>query len=66
MNALRFPFLTVRTLGRAWMGDWAETPNLTAATGFNLFVALTSSDGYKTLLSHLGPDKKASFKALAC
>ncbi|TEB29057.1 amidase [Coprinellus micaceus] len=30
------------------------------ATGFNLFVALTSSDGYKTLLSHLGPDKKES------
>ncbi|KDR65722.1 hypothetical protein GALMADRAFT_260127 [Galerina marginata CBS 339.88] len=26
----------------------------------NLFVALTSSDGYKTMLSHLGPDPKES------
>lgn len=25
---------------------------------FNLFAAITSSDGYKTMLSHLGPDKK--------
>ncbi|KAF5316046.1 hypothetical protein D9619_006208 [Psilocybe cf. subviscida] len=25
---------------------------------FNLFAGITSSDGYKTMLSHLGPDKK--------
>ncbi|KAF8957476.1 amidase [Flammula alnicola] len=26
---------------------------------FNLFAAITSSDGYKTMLSHLGPDPKS-------
>ncbi|KAJ2923905.1 hypothetical protein H1R20_g13191, partial [Candolleomyces eurysporus] len=31
-------------------------PDTSIAT--NLFVGLTSADGYKTLLSHLGPDKK--------
>lgn len=25
---------------------------------FKIFVGLTSADGYKTLLSHLGPDPK--------
>lgn len=29
-----------------------------ASHAFDLFVALTSSDGFETLLSHLGPDPK--------
>jgi Asp-tRNA(Asn)/Glu-tRNA(Gln) amidotransferase A subunit family amidase len=33
-----------------------ELPN--AARAFELFAALTSSDGYKSLVSHLGPDPK--------
>lgn len=31
---------------------------LTAGTAGNIFVGLTSADGYKTMLGHLGPDKK--------
>jgi amidase len=33
-----------------------EVPN--ASKAFNLFIAFISSDGYKTMLSHLGPDKQ--------
>ena len=35
-------------------------PNSTliASTACDIFIALTSADGYKTMLSHLGPDKK--------
>lgn len=29
-----------------------------SARAFNAFAAMTSADGYKTLLSHLGPDKQ--------
>ena len=34
---------------------------LPAARAFNIFVALSSSDGYKTMMSHLGPDPKATW-----
>ena len=31
---------------------------LLAIRAFEIFVGLTSSDGYRTMLSHLGPDPK--------
>lgn len=33
-----------------------------AAEAFNIFIALNSADGFKTLLSHLGPDPHVSFR----
>lgn len=33
---------------------------LLAAAACNIFVGLTSADGYKTMLSHLGPDPKVT------
>ena len=33
---------------------------LLAAAACNIFAGLTSADGYKTMLSHLGPDPKVS------
>lgn len=32
-----------------------------ANVSMNLFVGLTSCDGYQTMLSHLGPDPKVNF-----
>lgn len=31
---------------------------MAAHVPFNNFVGISSADGYKTMLSHLGPDKK--------
>jgi Asp-tRNA(Asn)/Glu-tRNA(Gln) amidotransferase A subunit family amidase len=31
-----------------------------ATTACDIFIGLTSADGFKTMLSHLGPDKKVS------
>jgi len=42
--------------------DWIMICRLnrrfSAEVACNLFVALTSADQYKSMLSHLGPDKK--------
>lgn len=39
---------------------------LIASSASAIFVALTSADGYKTLLSQLGPDKKVPISLLHC
>lgn len=34
--------------------------NAAAYVPFNVFVSISSSDGYETMMSHLGPDKKVA------
>uniref|UniRef100_A0A8H7XRN7 amidase n=1 Tax=Psilocybe cubensis TaxID=181762 RepID=A0A8H7XRN7_PSICU len=42
-----------------------RNPTPVAHVAFNLFAAITSADGYKSMLSHLGPDEKENSLFLA-
>ena len=57
MNVLNLKYQQV-TISNASFPIFFAYLDIIVEDAFKIFVGLTSADGYKTLLSHLGPDPK--------
>ena len=57
MNVLNLKYRQV-TILHTHLSEIITYPGTIVEVAFKVFVGLTSADGYKTMLSHLGPDPK--------
>lgn len=57
MNALNLKYRQV-TILYPHLSKIITYPGIIVEVALKVFVGLTSADGYKTMLSHLGPDPK--------